>query len=106
MPIYEYECLKCDLKLERLQKVTDAVLVKCPKCGHDSLQRLVSAAGFRLKGSGWYETDFKTDKDKKKNLADSSTANTDKSKGESTKATAKADKTKKSNNSSTTSTPK
>ena len=77
MPIYEYQCQECGFQLDKLQKVTDAPLLTCPECNSDSLKRLVSAAGFRLKGSGWYETDFKTDKDKKKNLADTSqTTNT------------------------------
>lgn len=71
MPIYEYQCQECGFQLDKLQKVTDAPLITCPSCNSDSLKRLVSAAGFRLKGSGWYETDFKTDNDKKKNLADS-----------------------------------
>ena len=71
MPIYEYQCQECGFQLDKLQKVTDAPLLTCPECNSDSLKRLVSAAGFRLKGSGWYETDFKTDKDKKKNLVDS-----------------------------------
>jgi putative FmdB family regulatory protein len=68
MPIYEYVCLKCGNDLEVLQKVTDSALRKCPKCGALRLKRKVSAPQFRLKGTGWYETDFK--KDKKKRLAD------------------------------------
>jgi putative FmdB family regulatory protein len=67
MPIYEYRCSECGHELEKLQKITDAPLVDCPACGKPALQKLVSAAGFRLKGGGWYETDFK--KDKKKNVA-------------------------------------
>lgn len=67
MPIYEYRCTECGHELEKLQKISDAPLVDCPACGKPALQKLVSAAGFRLKGGGWYETDFK--KDKKKNLA-------------------------------------
>lgn len=67
MPIYEYRCSECGHELEKLQKISDAPLVDCPACGKPALQKLVSAAGFRLKGGGWYETDFK--KDKKKNLA-------------------------------------
>lgn len=71
MPIYEYQCQNCGHQLEKLQKLTDAPLVHCPECQTDSLTKLVSKAGFRLKGGGWYETDFKTDKDKKRNLAGS-----------------------------------
>lgn len=59
MPIYEYRCGKCQHKLEALQKFSDAPLVTCPACGADALAKLVSAAGFQLKGSGWYQTDFR-----------------------------------------------
>jgi putative FmdB family regulatory protein len=61
MPIYEYGCMKCDYKLDALQKVADAPLVVCPECDGPALKRLLSAPRFRLKGQGWYETDFKTD---------------------------------------------
>lgn len=60
MPIYEYECTACGHTLEKLQKVSEAPLSQCPECNETSLQKLISAAGFRLKGGGWYETDFKT----------------------------------------------
>ena len=60
MPIYEYACKACGHKLEVLQKISDPWLSDCPKCQHATLKRLVSAAGFRLKGTGWYETDFKS----------------------------------------------
>ena len=69
MPIYEYECNDCGHQLEALQKVSDDPLKDCPECGKPALRRLVSAAGFRLKGSGWYETDFKGKSEKKANLA-------------------------------------
>ncbi len=59
MPIYEYRCSACGHKLESLQKLADAPLVTCPSCGKDSLKKQLSAAGFQLKGSGWYATDFK-----------------------------------------------
>jgi putative FmdB family regulatory protein len=59
MPIYEYRCTLCGHELEALQKFSDAPLVACPACTKDSLVKLVSAAGFQLKGSGWYATDFK-----------------------------------------------
>lgn len=59
MPIYEYQCEHCDHTFDTLQKVSDKPLVKCPECKHDALKKLVSPAGFRLKGTGWYETDFK-----------------------------------------------
>jgi len=69
MPFYEYRCRNCGHELEALQKISDSPLVDCPECGQPVLKKLVSAAGFRLKGSGWYETDFKGGK--KKNLHDS-----------------------------------
>lgn len=66
MPIYEYECQSCGHQMEAIQKISDEPLSKCPECGEDTLKKLVSAAAFRLKGGGWYETDFKTGS--KKNL--------------------------------------
>ncbi len=72
MPFYEYECSACKFYVEALQKISDPPLTKCPSCGKESLQRLISAPVFRLKGSGWYETDFKSDKENKRNLADGS----------------------------------
>lgn len=71
MPIYEYNCKDCEHKFEEIQKISDAALVKCPKCGKDSLQKIISAAGFRLAGGGWYETDFKSSGETKRNLSDS-----------------------------------
>jgi putative FmdB family regulatory protein len=70
MPFYEYQCKSCGHTLEAMQKVNDSPLRKCPECGKSTLQRLMSAPVFRLKGAGWYETDFKSDKDAKRNLAD------------------------------------
>lgn len=67
MPIYEYVCRDCGGELERLQRLSDAPLTDCPACGEPTLVKKVSAAGFRLKGGGWYETDFKSSG--KKNLA-------------------------------------
>ena len=68
MPIYEYRCGACGHHLEALQKMSEAPLRKCPDCGKSQLRRLVSASRFRLKGSGWYETDFKNKDEKKRNL--------------------------------------
>ena len=79
MPIYEYQCEQCGHKLEKLQKISDEPLKTCPQCGNQSLKKLVSAAAFRLKGGGWYETDFKTGD--KKNV----TGSTDKKSGGSEK---------------------
>nr|VFK41255.1 MAG: putative regulatory protein, FmdB family [Candidatus Kentron sp. SD]VFK46972.1 MAG: putative regulatory protein, FmdB family [Candidatus Kentron sp. SD]VFK79939.1 MAG: putative regulatory protein, FmdB family [Candidatus Kentron sp. SD] len=59
MPIYEYECSRCAHRIEILQKISEAPLRDCPSCNTPSLRKLVSAASFRLKGTGWYETDFK-----------------------------------------------
>ena len=69
MPFYEYECQSCKFYTEVMQKISDPPLVKCPSCGKRTMQKLVSAPVFRLKGSGWYETDFKSDKEGKRNLA-------------------------------------
>jgi putative FmdB family regulatory protein len=70
MPFYEYQCKSCGHELEAMQKVSEGPLKKCPQCGKSQLQRLMSAPVFRLKGGGWYETDFKGDKDNQRNLAD------------------------------------
>jgi putative FmdB family regulatory protein len=59
MPIYEYRCSACGHELEALQKISDSPLVNCPSCRADALTKLVSAAGFQLKGTGWYATDFR-----------------------------------------------
>ncbi len=67
MPIYEYQCGDCAHELEVLQKISDPLLTECPACGRESLVKRISAPSFRLKGGGWYETDFKTGN--KKNLA-------------------------------------
>ena len=74
MPIYEYECQSCGHELEKIQRMSDAHLTDCPNCGKPDLKRMVSAAGFRLKGGGWYETDFK--KGGKKNVHDSGNKST------------------------------
>lgn len=93
MPIYEYACTQCEHSFDELQKVSEAALVHCPKCGEPSLRKLLSAPKFRLKGKGWYETDFKTGE--KRNLhGDSDTS----SKGKDTE-------TKKSDAKSTSETP-
>lgn len=87
MPIYEYQCESCSHGLEALQKLSDAPLVDCPACGKASLKKQISAAGFRLAGGGWYETDFKSGK--KKNIAGdagSSTASTASTPGSTTTA--------------------
>jgi putative FmdB family regulatory protein len=86
MPFYEYECTNCKFYTEVMQKITDRPLKKCPSCGRNTLKKLVSAPNFRLKGGGWYETDFKSDKESRRNLAQA-----DKSEAKETPA-AEADK--------------
>ncbi len=68
MPFYEYRCETCGHEMEVMQKMSDPPVAECPACGEPHLRKLISAAGFRLKGGGWYETDFK--KDGKKNVHD------------------------------------
>jgi putative FmdB family regulatory protein len=68
MPFYEYECQACKFYAEVMQKISEAPLTKCPSCGKPKLKKLVSAPVFRLKGAGWYETDFKSDKENRRNL--------------------------------------
>lgn len=71
MPLYAYVCSNCGANHEALQKISAAPLTDCPHCAEPALMRKLTAPNFRLKGSGWYETDFKTDKDAKYNLAES-----------------------------------
>src|SRR5215468_8424150 len=68
MPFYEYECQACKYYAEVMQKISDAPLTRCPSCGKRALKKLLSVPVFRLKGSGWYETDFKSDKENRRNL--------------------------------------
>ncbi len=77
MPIYEYECRECGHYHEALQKMADPTLTDCPECGKPALKRLLSAPQFRLKGGGWYETDFKTG-DKRNLHGEQKTGSTDK----------------------------
>ncbi|SDX75409.1 putative regulatory protein, FmdB family [Allochromatium warmingii] len=95
MPIYEYRCEHCGHALEVMQKISDAPLIDCPECSQPTLKKQISAAGFRLKGGGWYETDFKKSGDKKKNLHDSSS-------GEKKDSATKSDSAKSESASSTT----
>ena len=81
MPIYEYQCRSCGHEFEAMQKISDEPLVECPACGQPQLTKLVSAAGFRLKGGGWYETDFKSGSEKKRNLVGDATESKGKSDG-------------------------
>lgn len=72
MPIYEFQCKACGHRFERLQKMSDADPTVCPNCGESQVGRMLSAPQFRLAGGGWYETDFKKEGDKKKNLVEGS----------------------------------
>jgi putative FmdB family regulatory protein len=74
MPIYEFECPACAERFDRLQKLTDPDPDSCPNCGATGVRRRLTAPAFRLAGSGWYETDFKKDGDKKRNLAEKAEA--------------------------------
>ena len=90
MPIYEYECKECGHQLDALQGINEPILSECPACNTTSLKRLISAPNFRLKGEGWYETDFKTSN--RKNLVeakDDRPAKEDKPKEDKTKETPK-----------------
>ena len=97
MPIYEYQCEACGHVFERLQKISDAPLKQCPDCGEDTLKKLVSAPAFRLKGAGWYETDFKTGN--KKNVVQADKKDKSTSKKESSAGSGSTAKTKKSSGS-------
>jgi putative FmdB family regulatory protein len=90
MPIYEYRCASCGYENEYLQKVSDPLLTDCPECGKSTFSKLVSAAGFQLKGNGWYVTDFKNNGPKPSAAKDKSTGST----GEGDKATAEPEKPK------------
>lgn len=99
MPIYEYECKACGHKLEKLQKISDAPLKDCPACEQPDLNKLVSPVAFRLKGGGWYETDFKDEKSRK-NVAkeDGKTAESETGKDDGTTTDKKKDNGKSSGN--------
>ena len=86
MPIYEYACQQCDHRLDALQKMSDERLVDCPKCGQPALKRLLSAPRFRLKGQGWYETDFKGDNQRNVHQGDSEPKKSEKSDSKSGKS--------------------
>lgn len=99
MPIYEYECNSCKLIFEQMQKISDPPVITCPECNKNTVKKLISATQFRLKGSGWYETDFKTANEKKRNLAstDSTVANTTTPSNPTTTATTSSTTTSNTN---------
>lgn len=104
MPIYEYACKKCGHTLDALQKMSDDPLVDCPECGEAQLKRLISAPRFRLKGKGWYETDFKTGNQRNLSSGDAEPAKKDKS--DSKPASKSADSKSKSDSGTKTSSTK
>ena len=100
MPIYDYKCSKCEHEIEIIQKINDKPKEVCPKCNKKGLKKQISAPSFRLKGGGWYETDFKTEN--RKNIADSGKTETKKkeSSKQSTDSKKEKKKDKKKDNSS------
>ena len=113
MPIYEYRCAACGHELEMLQKLSEAPLVDCPACGKGALTKLVSAAGFQLKGSGWYATDYGRSKSAtsddsntangKSSDSSTSTASSDKGSSSSEKSSASSEKSSTSSEKSSSS---
>lgn len=104
MPIYEYQCTDCEHEFETIQKISEDLLTTCPNCSKESLVKKISAAGFRLKGGGWYETDFKSGArknvsgdDKGGSKSDSSSSAT--SSGSSSSTSSKGEKSTKSSSS-------
>jgi putative FmdB family regulatory protein len=91
MPIYEYVCKKCGHTLDALQKMSDDPLLDCPDCGAPQLKRLISAPRFRLKGQGWYETDFKKDNQRNLSSGDVEPAKKEKSDSKSGESKSKSD---------------
>ena len=83
MPIYEYVCRVCDHELEIIQSIKESPLTECPSCSEKTLRKKLSVAAFHLKGTGWYETDFKNKADKKKDKSDQPTADASSEKSES-----------------------
>ena len=98
MPFYEYQCRACGAELEELQGINDAPLTQCEECGKNQLEKKISAAGFRLSGTGWYETDFKKDGQKNLKKAESEQSATASKEG---KDSAKPEKVKSETKTST-----
>ncbi len=91
MPIYAFECGSCGHQFDRLQRLSDADPTVCPECGAEQVRRQLTAPSFRLAGAGWYETDFKKDGDKKRNLVDKPEASGNSGSTDSAKAAPKTD---------------
>ena len=105
MPIYEYRCKECGFQNEYLQRMSDAPLTDCPECGKSSFTKLVSAAGFQLKGTGWYATDFKNNGAKPGKSPEKSAEGAKKEETKSAEAAKKESKPDTSASSSTSATP-
>lgn len=90
MPFYEYQCTHCDHRLEVLQKISEQPLVCCPECNQSTLKKLISAVAFRLKGTGWYETDFKNGGNKKEDNKENNPENNKDNKKEEGKTSDKS----------------
>ncbi|MEX0976812.1 MAG: zinc ribbon domain-containing protein [Woeseia sp.] len=103
MPIYEYACKKCQHTLDALQKMNDEPLLECPECGEPELRRLISAPRFRLKGAGWYETDFKKDNQRNVHKSDDDTPKKDKADSKSEVKSESRSENKSENKSESTS---
>lgn len=107
MPIYEFQCQACGTEIEVLQKINDPHITDCEVCGKAEMKKQVTAAAFRLSGAGWYETDFKNDSDKKKNLTEAVKDSPSKDKDQKpddakdTKKEAKVDSNKETDKAST-----
>ncbi len=108
MPIYEYQCTDCEHEFETIQKISEDVLTTCPNCSKESLVKKISAAGFRLKGGGWYETDFKSgarknvsgdDKGSSSSTKKSDSSSASSSAGSSSSSSSKSEKSAKSSSS-------
>jgi putative FmdB family regulatory protein len=100
MPIYEYRCGACGFQKEYLQRITDARLTDCPECGKPALNKMVTAAGFQLKGSGWYATDFKNNGVAKPSESKSGGTKSNESKSGDTSGDTKTSDTKSSDSKS------
>lgn len=98
MPIYEYQCQSCGHQLEAFQKISEAPLCRCPVCHEDTLNKLVSAAGFQLKGSGWYATDYRNKEKAPTNDNPDKPASNDKKETTSTSSTSKESSSKETTN--------
>ena len=101
MPIYEYLCNSCGAEKEHLQKISDAPVAACPACGSSNYTKLISAAGFQLKGSGWYATDFKNNKVKQTDAQPAAKEGTETAQPEAAPATADTAAKKESSSAAT-----